>query len=99
MKSSKLISSSITMLFCLVSFGQEKNQMISSENNKGVRCVLSIKSQHEAIYVVDDSLVSKTTATAIDPVKIKKTIILDGNKGKALYGSNGKNRVIIIKTR
>ncbi|MCL9804989.1 hypothetical protein NAT51_05635 [Flavobacterium amniphilum] len=96
MNNAKCISSGILMLFCFTLYGQ-KNGCIPK--NVVMRCTLSIQSQKDTIYTLNNIIVEKNTINKLNPEDIISKTILDKQKGYALYGSQGKNGVVIIKTK
>lgn len=81
--------------------GKVSGMQISS-SSKDKRIVLngnrSVNQNKKALLVVNDQIVSEETLKKIKPEAIESTNVLKGVQGSALYGEQGANGVIIIKT-
>lgn len=81
--------------------GKVSGMQISS-SSKDTRIVLngnrSVNQNKKALLVVNDQIVSEETLKKIKPEAIESTNVLKGVQGSALYGEQGANGVIIIKT-
>lgn len=95
MNNLKLISSGILMLFCFTLYGQ-KNGCIPK--NVVIRCTLSMQTQKDTLYTVNNIIVDERFVKEIKPVNIKSKTVLDKERGQSLYGSQGRNGVVIIQT-
>ncbi|MFM9987213.1 hypothetical protein [Flavobacterium sp.] len=100
MKSLKSISLAITMLISFVAFGQEKDSIKAEKKTyKAFHCMATIKKSEYPLYVIDNQIVDRNSLTHLDSINIKSINILKGIKAEALYGIDGSNGVIIIKTK
>lgn len=64
----------------------------------GLRCTLSFQTQNNTLYTLNNIAVSKELIKEVNPESITSKIVLDKEKGQSLYGSQGRNGVVIIKT-
>ena len=90
----KIIFIAAFLIFELLSFGQEA---INSKSS----CVLTIrdgKNNNEPLYVLDDKVTTIEIVNALKQEQIKSINILKESAGAALYGTLGRNGVVIIKT-
>jgi hypothetical protein len=97
MNNVKLISSGILMLISFLATGQEKG-LNCIPQKKGMRCTLSFQTQNDTLYTLNNIVVSKELIKEMNPESITSKIVLDKGKGQSLYGSQGRNGVVIIKT-
>ena len=81
--------------------GKVSGMQISS-SSKDTRIVLngnrSVNQNKKALLIVNNQIVSEETLKKIKPEAIESTNVLKGVQGSALYGEQGANGVIIIKT-
>lgn len=70
----------------------------SSPNIK-IRGIASLTSNNQALYVIDGIPYEKASLANIDPNKIKDVQVLKDSSATSLYGSRGKNGVVVIKTK
>jgi TonB-dependent SusC/RagA subfamily outer membrane receptor len=102
MKSLKLISLAITMLTSLVTFGQEKDTIVEKPNNKYPHSVTirDMNSTNEkALFVVNGIIANELIISKIDSNNIESINVLKGENATSLYGYQGRNGVVIIKTK
>jgi hypothetical protein len=59
----------------------------------------SITGNNQALVVIDNVISDMTTLNSIPPQAIKKTEVVKGAQGAALYGEQGVNGVIIVTTK
>ena len=106
MKSQKLISLALTMLFYILSFGQEKGiaegvNVFKKDSLKTLKTEIRIcapsRNGLEPIYVVD-GLVFENSPN-IDPKQIESIDILKDAAAISLYGDKAKNGVVLITTK
>lgn len=92
MKKIKTFSIAITMLFCYVSFGQEKIENLSVLLNPNrdkpyiIHCSSSIKKDIKPLYVLDGKITTENKMKKIDPNTIASTNVLKDFSATALYG-------------
>ena len=71
--------------------------------NQTTRIVLrgnrSLNGSKEALIVIDGKIASAEKLKALSPQSIAETNVIKGTGGIALYGSQGANGVIIVKTK
>jgi hypothetical protein len=83
--------------------GKVSGLMISDKNEAETSIVLrgnrSVSQNNESLVVIDGLISDSKTLQSIDPSLIKKTEIVKGEQGAALYGEAGRNGVIIITTK
>ncbi|HNP34101.1 MAG TPA: hypothetical protein PKN96_12480 [Flavobacterium sp.] len=100
MKSVKLISLAITMLFCVASMAQadtiKKN---SPTQTTGIKHISSIKEYNEPLWVVDGEIVEEKVAKNIKPEIIESVKVMKDAAAIAVFGIKGAYGVILIKTR
>jgi hypothetical protein len=97
MNNVKLISSGIFMLISFLAAGQEKELKYIPKNG-GVHCRLSLQVQKDTLYTLNNIMVNKELIKELNPENIKSITVLDKEKGQSLYGSQGRNGVVIIQT-
>ncbi len=75
----------------------------SGSKNSSSRIVLKCKptiiDENEALYVVDEKISNKKDIENINPDTIESISVLKGKDATVLYGTQGKNGVILIKTK
>jgi len=83
--------------------GKVSGLMISDKNEAETSIVLrgnrSVSQNNESLVVIDGLISDSKTLQSIDPSLIKKTEIVKGEQGAALYGEAGRNGVIIVTTK
>lgn len=100
MKSLKSISLAITMLISFVAFGQEKDSIKAEKKTyKAFHCMATIKKSEYPLYVIDNQIVDRKSLEHLNPNAIESINVLKGSQATALYGTQGLNGVIIIKTK
>ena len=72
---------------------------VQNQNNIKIRGIASLTSNNQPLYVIDGVLYEKANLENIDANKIKDIQVLKDAGATALYGSRGKNGVIVIKTK
>ncbi|MNK32489.1 von Willebrand factor [compost metagenome] len=64
-----------------------------------IRGIASLTSNNQPLYVIDGIPYEKASLANIDPNKIKDVQVLKDTSATSLYGSRGKNGVVVIKTK
>jgi len=70
-----------------------------SNNSVSVRCVTSIQTGNEPLYVIDGIIANANAFTKINSVNIESISVLKDANATSIYGSRASNGVIIIKTK
>ena len=70
-----------------------------NQNNITIRGIGSLTSNNQPLYVIDGIPYEKASLANIDPDKIKDIKVLKDASATSLYGSRGKNGVVVIKTK
>ncbi|WP_394760048.1 hypothetical protein [Flavobacterium sp.] len=100
MKDLKSISLVITMFISFVAFGQEKDSIKAEKTTyKGFHCARSITKNEYPLCVVDDKIVDRKLLEHLDTNVIESVSVLKGPQAVALYGIEGSNGVLFIKTK
>ncbi len=73
--------------------GVEETKSVTLRGNR------SISGSNQALVVIDGKISTAAILQNLSPNKIKKTEILKGAEGAALYGSDGANGVIVVTTK
>ena len=72
------------------------------ENSGDIKLVLrgnrSIRSDNSVLIVLDNVITSVDFVRTLDPRSVKSVNVIKGAAGSALYGSQGSNGVLVIKT-
>ena len=100
MKTFQFIMTSILLLISSLVFGQEKEA--DNAPKKSIRNVCTHSTYRvaaEPLYIVDNVIVDKEFIKEIDPESIQSVSVLKDKGTQALYGTSGKNGVIIIETK
>lgn len=83
--------------------GKVSGLMISDKNEAETSIVLrgnrSVSQNNESLVVIDGVISDSNTLQNINPTHIKKTEVIKGEQGAALYGEAGRNGVIIVTTK
>ncbi len=97
MKSVKLFSLAITMLFSIITFGQEERDSILPVKRDKVRfCNLN---KNLVLIVIDGHFANAKLLEMINPNDIKSVEVLKKDQAKAKYGEKVENGVIIITSK
>ncbi|WPO79136.1 TonB-dependent receptor plug domain-containing protein [Flavobacterium sp. KACC 22761] len=102
MKSLKLISSVLLMLFCFIAIAQEKTiskdtiQRNNTANTQVVICGPSRSKVLEPLYILDGRVSNSKQLSKINPNDIETIKVLKGEEAKSIYGDKGVNGVIVI---
>lgn len=77
---------------------------VISSNNGGSPSVRfrgsrSIRGDNDALIVIDGAISSSLILESLDPNLIQSMTVLKGATGAALYGSQGSNGVLVVKTK
>jgi len=64
-----------------------------------IRSMLSVGGNTEALVVIDDVISTADVLASLPPDAVSNVTVLKGAQGAALYGSQGKNGVIIVATK
>jgi Ca-activated chloride channel family protein len=73
---------------------------VPGSNNKiSIRCVSSIQTGRDPLYVIDGKIANTNAFTKIDAVNIESISVLKDANATSIYGSRASNGVIIIKTK
>jgi TonB-dependent SusC/RagA subfamily outer membrane receptor len=77
------------------------NSAVAVYGDKTKDGVVQIKLKNEAspLYVIDGEIASKEKMDQLKPEQIESINVLKGEKATAVYGDNGKNGVIVIRTK
>ncbi len=77
------------------------NSAVAVYGDKAKDGVVQIKLKNEAspLYVIDGEIASKEKTDQLKPEQIESINVLKGEKATAVYGDNGKNGVIVIRTK
>lgn len=86
----KLILLLLLSSFC---FGQNESTF------KGIVCIPSIKKVQEPIFIIDGITVQREEIESLNPNEIENIQVFKDATATALYGSRGKNGVIVINTK
>jgi Ca-activated chloride channel family protein len=91
MKNIKTFSLVIVMLISFLSLGQEKK----TEIHFGKR----ITKENRPLWIVDDFVTTDNTIKKMKTENIASVKVVKGDSAILVYGSRGKNGVIIVKTK
>jgi len=82
----------ISLLFSIVAFSQQKQQVkvISKQQQPFTQ------KKENPLYIVNKTFISKEEMTNINPDDIKSINVIKGDKAVGLYGEKGKNGVVAI---
>ncbi|WP_044398176.1 TonB-dependent receptor plug domain-containing protein [Lacinutrix sp. Hel_I_90] len=77
---------------------------VISSNNGGASSIRfrgsrSLKGNSDALIVIDGTISSYSFLESLDPNLIESMTVLKGASGAALYGSQGSNGVVVVKTK
>ena len=75
------------------------NGYVGSSDKITIRGAGSIPIDAEPLYVVDGQVISAINFKEINPNRIKSVNVLKGANGTALYGTQGKNGVVVVTTK
>jgi len=72
---------------------------VAGDNSIRVRSMVSIAGNTQALVVIDDVISTANVLSSLAPDVIQNITVLKGAQGAALYGSQGKNGVIVVVTK
>ncbi|MBN9311918.1 MAG: SusC/RagA family TonB-linked outer membrane protein [Chryseobacterium sp. 39-10] len=77
----------------------QTNSSVNSENSIQLRGLRSISGKNEALIVIDNVISNSTLLASLPPEIVESVNVIKGAQGAALYGTDGKNGVIIVTTK
>ena len=72
---------------------------VNGSNSIRIRSMLSFTGNTEALVVIDNVISSADVLVTLPPDVIENVTILKGAQGAALYGSQGKQGVVLVQTK
>ena len=77
----------------------QTNSSVNSENSIQLRGLRSISGKNDALVVIDNVISTATVLQTLPPEMIESVNVIKGAQGAALYGTDGRNGVIIVTTK
>ncbi|CAI9675109.1 SusC/RagA family TonB-linked outer membrane protein [Elizabethkingia anophelis] len=77
----------------------QTNSSVNSSNSIQLRGIRTITGNNDALVVIDNVISSASVLQTLPPDAIESINIIKGAQGAALYGADGVNGVVIVKTR
>ena len=71
----------------------------SVQQHRRIVAPMSIQESNEPLWIIDDEIVENKILKDFDTNKVKKIEVLKGAQATALYGSKGRNGVIIVQLK
>ncbi|MEO5775980.1 MAG: TonB-dependent receptor plug domain-containing protein [Flavobacterium sp.] len=100
MKSQRLNSLVIIMLFSIISFAQTDTiKRHGSPQPIYIRHLDSIDKKYQALYVLDGKIIDDTEFKKINPETIESVTILKDSLSKTLFNGQARNGIILIKSK
>jgi TonB-linked SusC/RagA family outer membrane protein len=72
---------------------------VSGTNSIRIRSMLSFTGNTEALVVIDNVISTADILSAIPSDAVEDVTVLKGSQGAALYGSQGKQGVVLVRTK